>query len=130
MPKHTHSRASDGPAPWYERYPLSIWHTCTDPLRDKPGMPISMTKIIAGYFAYLTGYSITQQHGHVDVNTLWLALASLSAAFGKSTFNFLLSKVALQSTSTQSDSREVKDERVEHTITERRDVNAGFEATP
>jgi hypothetical protein len=130
-PTHTHHRKTDPPRTLEDRW-ASFYAETTNPLRDKPGAGFSMTKMIAAYFAYLVGFSIGALSGKIDTNTLWLALASLAAAFGKSTFNFLLSKVSLQATTTQTDTRsfdrkevDTKIEETKRLITETRDTDTG-----
>jgi hypothetical protein len=87
---------------------------------------ISITRLMSIQFAVLVWVSVTQQLP-VSMNTLWLALAAMAAAFGKSTFSFLLTR--MQRSDTHTEARTVN-ETITHTIQERRDTGAGFEATP
>lgn len=71
---------------------------CCLPFVDTHSGAVSITRVIALYFAWVVGQSIHDSHGVVSLNTFWLALATLAAAFGKSTFGFLLQKVQIAST--------------------------------
>jgi len=53
---------------------------------------LSLTRFLAIYFALLCGHTIEQTHS-VSINVLWLALATIATAFGKSTFTFLLARM-------------------------------------
>jgi hypothetical protein len=81
-------------SPWYDgwwRFGNRSWRFWWAPLVDDY-KGISITRVIALLFAGFVGLSIDKQGGVVGANTLWLGLASISAAFGKSTFTFLLSR--------------------------------------
>jgi hypothetical protein len=132
---HAHSRKTDLPRTIGQHW-TAFYAESTNPIRDRPGAGFSLTKIIAGYFAYKVGFSIGALGGRVETNTLWLAMGSLAAAFGKSTFNFILSKMSLAGTTAQSDTltlerKEVdvkiqqKLEETKRLITETRDTDTG-----
>src|SRR3954463_91783 len=100
---------------------VRAWQFWLAPFVDRY-VGVSITRLIALYFAYLVGLSIRLSHGTVGANALWLGLASIAAAFGKSTFTFLLQRMELKSTSVQTDARS---ESISTVITERRDPSAG-----
>ncbi len=85
---------------------------------------VSITRLIALYFAWLVGQSITMKTGELSLNVLWLALAAVSAAFGKSTFGFLLQRMQFRSESVQVDVHQATE------IIDRRKLDQGMEATP
>lgn len=105
------------------------WHVVafqwvTKPLCDHDGQP-SITRCLAIYYAILVGHSVEHNPTHeLTTNALWLALASMSAAFGKSTFTFLLSKAQLAATSTQATITKYSTAVVEH-IRSTRDKETG-----
>lgn len=84
---------------------------CCLPFVDTHSGAVSITRVIALYFAWIVGTSIQQSHGAVSLNTFWLALATLAAAFGKSTFGFLLQKVQITSSiaATEASTRSTTD---------------------
>jgi hypothetical protein len=69
---------------------------CFAPIVDHWKGP-SITRILALYFAALVGYVIVSTRA-ISLNALWLSLASLAAAFGKSTFSFLLQRMQFAGT--------------------------------
>ncbi len=121
-----HHRITDlqvGSRQWWIERPLKTWEFWLAPLVDDY-RGLSITRVIALFFAGLVGVSITMQHGTVSVNALWLGLAAISAAFGKSTFTFLLTKAQLASQSTQSTVETVSREVIEH-VRSTRDKTTG-----
>ncbi len=87
------------------------WYDCTSQWRDKHSGDLSQTKVLATFFGIMDFYSVMASTAHgITANQLWLALASMACAFGKSTFNFLLTRVSLQTSveEKRSVSEEVK----------------------
>lgn len=126
MPEHTHHRITDlqiGSRQWWIEQPRRTWEFWLAPLVDHY-QGISITRVIALFFAGMVGVSIVMQHGEIGANTLWLGLAAISAAFGKSTFTFLLSKAQLASATVQQTVTTVSRETVEH-IRATRDTATG-----
>lgn len=114
--EHQHHRITDaqyGSIDWWKTMPIRSWQFWLAPLVDHY-QGLSITRLIAVFFAGLVGLSIYLQGGVVGANALWLGLASISAAFGKSTFTFLLTKAQLASQTTQSTVTTVSKEVVEH----------------
>lgn len=115
-------RRTEGGRRWPRTYAAFRW--CTKPICDHDGAP-SITRCLAIYFAALVGHSVENHPQHeITTNALWLALASLSAAFGKSTFTFLLSKAQLVASSVQTNATTVSRQVVE-TIRSTRDKETG-----
>jgi hypothetical protein len=111
--------------PWYAK----AFYWITAPFVDgQEGL--SLTRFLAIYFAILVGHLVEHQHA-ITANTLWLALASIATAFGKSTFTFLLRRLEMRSVIAQSDTTSethvVTEQKV---IEERRDPVLGIEPTP
>lgn len=75
------------------------------PFVDSHTGDISITRALAIYFAWKAGRVIDYNHG-VTLNVLWLCLASLSAAFGKSTFGFLLTRMSYRGEAKQENRTE------------------------
>jgi len=107
------------------RGPFSeAWINCTAPLRDSHDLRFSLTKILAVYFALLDWHSVEKTATHeLSANQLWLAIVCIAAAFGKSTFNFLLKRLAMRSS--LSASSETRTERRD----ENKNVNVKIDAT-
>lgn len=84
------------------RWLLAAWIFMSAPLVDgREGL--SLTRFLSIYFASLVGYSVKEQKGVITLNALWLALASAAIAFGKSTFTFLLRRMAYRGEGKQID---------------------------
>lgn len=115
--------------PWYvliftEPFWFLFW-----PLTDKRGEGLSLTRILAAVFGYVDLHIMEITHS-VSGNQLWLALACFAVAFGKSTFTFLLTRIALRSQSTQTDVKAEITQTI-RTISERRDAGGGlYEPAP
>lgn len=84
---------------------------------------LSLTRFLAVLFAYLVYFSVTALNGQITTNTLWLALAAASIAFGKSTFTFFLRRSAYKG---QSNDVNVNIK----TNAPLRDVDNAFQQTP
>lgn len=86
---------------------------------------LSLTRFLAIYFALLVGH-LTEATHTLPANALWLSLAAIAAAFGKTTFTFLLSRMESRATVSQSDART---ETISRVIQERRG-SFPYEAAP
>ncbi len=86
---------------WTKAVPDTFWFVVW-PLVDKRGEGVSITRLlVVSYTVMLWHILESPPSSHaITANMLWLALASVAAGFGKSTFSFFLSKVALQSATT------------------------------
>jgi hypothetical protein len=111
----------------------AAWRFVTGPVTvEHPRLRLSLTKLLAIAFAAVDVFVIVQGKS-VDGYSLALAIACIAAAFGKPTFQGFLARWT--HASTMSDTRSsvtthTVDEHVARTIAERRDADAGFEATP
>lgn len=84
MSRRRRSGRGAGAAGWCDRQ----WRRF--PFVDAHSGDISITRSLAIYFAWVDGQEIGKNG--VTMNALWLALACLAAAFGKSTFTFLIDR--------------------------------------
>ncbi len=108
---------------------VNAWHDCSSPWRDDHKKAFSLTKILATIGMLLACYSVGTSHA-ITLNHLWLVLASYACAFGKSTFNFLLTKMQYSASRAEAETHVVVDE-TKRLITEvaaRRDPVTGIEA--
>ena len=110
------------------------WHFAVGPVAvEHPRLRLSLTKLLAILFAAVD-IAVIHAHG-VDGYSLALAIACLAAAFGKPTFQGFLARwsrtdSSSATTAETSTTTHTIDEHVTRTIAERRDADAGFEATP
>lgn len=121
--KTMHRRHSDPPGQWWI---TRVWVAATIPVRDKPGMSLSLTKILAIYFAVLLWHMVETKHDFTGTQ-LGLALAIFAVAFGKSTFTYFLKRNEFTTSIMQAD---VHVETENKEIIERRDPEHGIEPTP
>ena len=112
-------RVSD--ARWYVR----TWDWVTAPFVDgQEGL--SLTRILSVFYAVIVWHSVESEHG-IGLNALWLALASIACAFGKSSFSFLLRRINLMAEVRETSTRTTAESR---TIEERRDYDSQIEPSP
>lgn len=100
-----------------QTWPRRSWRFVMAPVTDKPDYDLSLTRLLAIYFALVIGHSIEQSPSHALSGTqLTLALATYAVAFGKATFTFFLARSRFNANLEQRDS------------TSRVDVTQRFEA--
>lgn len=105
-------------------WPARAWEFCWAPLVDRYQGP-SITRVLAAFFAAMCWRSLELGRS-IGLNVLWLALACIAAAFGKSTFTFLLERMRYRGAAEQQD---VRVDVAVRQVQERR-RGAEFEATP
>lgn len=124
--KAMHRRRSDPDGQWWI---TRTWIAATTPVRDKPGMSLSLTKLLAIYFAAFLWHVVETKHDFTGTQ-LGLALAIFAVAFGKSTFTFFLKRNEFRTAIAQADVHVETVHRDVKEIIERRDPDAGIEPTP
>lgn len=72
-------------------WPTRLRRTLIAPLTDKPDYELSLTRLLALFFAALIWHMVEAGHS-LSVTQLTLALAIFAVAFGKSTFTFFLAR--------------------------------------
>lgn len=117
-------------------WPHTFWRFWTAPVTDKPDHDLSLTRLLAIGLFVLVAHAIEASHS-IGGNEVILLIVAMSAAFGKATFTFFLSKwsgktdVKESRSDTTSTTTSVSvDEKITKDIQARTDPDRGFEATP
>lgn len=100
---HSDTRLTFGE--WAARYglaaPRRAWEFLLAPFVDSY-VGISITRLLAIFYALLIWHAVENAHV-INNSALTLAIVTLAAAFGKSTFTFFLRRAEFKQSSTQSD---------------------------